>query len=382
MSDTQLATQLCAKHVRHLQPYESARRLFSGGEHWLNANESPFANAYQVDDSSFNRYPECQPAAVIAAYAKYAGVDPELVLASRGADEGIELLIRGFCDAATDYIAVCPPTYGMYAISAHTAQVGVRQAPLRADFSLDMAALADLANSATPPKLVFICSPNNPTGTLIAREDLRQILALFAGVSLVVVDEAYIEFQPSASWAKEIPNHPNLVVLRTLSKGFALAGIRCGFVLAQASILSVLLKVIAPYPVSEPVAQIAAQALAADGIARMQAQVATLQAERSKLAEQCAACFQWQTVGADHGNFLLFRVPEKQPLMAFLVANGMLIRDQSKQINLDNCLRISIGNATENATLIALTKQFYATAAGATPRAPEANAKDTHDCNR
>ena len=362
MSNMRFIEQLCAEHVHDLQPYESARRLFSGGQHWLNANESPFSNEYQLDDSHFNRYPECQPATVINAYAEYAGVPSNSVLVSRGADEGIELLIRGFCDAGEDNIVICPPTYGMYAISANTFKVGVRKAPLNGDFSLDLAALAEIANSAKPPKLVFICSPNNPTGTSVARDDLSQALALFADKSIVVVDEAYIEFNAETSWANEIAQHNNLVVLRTLSKGFALAGIRCGFLLAQPNIIEILMKVIAPYPISEPVAQIAEQALSAQGIARMQAQVAILQEEQEKLAEQCANYSNWEAVGARDANFLLFRVPEKQALMDFLVANGMLIRDQSKQATLDNCLRISIGSAAENAKLIELINQFYQSA--------------------
>ena len=352
--------QLSAAHVRDLVPYESARRLFSGGQYWLNANESPYANDYQVDTAHFNRYPECQPKAVINGYAAYTGLSPENILVSRGADEGIELLIRAFCEPGADSISICPPTYGMYAISAHTFNIEVLKAPTKADFSLDLDALKILAEQATPPKLVFICSPNNPTGNRIAETQLHDVLTLFAGKSLVVVDEAYIEFDIAHSWHSKLSDYPHMVILRTLSKAFALAGLRCGFVLAAEQIIQVLLKVIAPYPLSEPVAQIAAQALAPQAIARMQTQVANLQSEQHTLLQACLALPGWQQIGSHNANFILFRVPQKQAVMDHLVANGMLIRDQSKQYLLDDCLRISIGSTAENQTLLNLLNAFYA----------------------
>ncbi|UAA37743.1 histidinol-phosphate transaminase [Paraneptunicella aestuarii] len=359
-NDNDFINELSAVHVRDLQPYESARRLFSGGQYWLNANESPFANEYQIDSDHFNRYPDCQPPKVISAYAKYAGVDAKSVLVSRGADEGIELLVRAFCNSGTDSILICPPTYGMYAISANTFNVQVQKAPLLDDFSLDLEALTAVANSEKPPKLVFVCSPNNPTGNRVAQSQLQQVLALFAGKSLVVVDEAYIEFDIEHSWASQIQEYNHLVVLRTLSKAFALAGIRCGFLLAQPEIIHVLLKVIAPYPVSDPVAQIAAQALSEEGVQRMKNQVSQLQEQQEVLLKQCQQFPGWQWLGDKCANFLLFRVPEKQAVMDYLVANGVLIRDQSKQVNLQGCLRISIGNEAENAHLLSLIQQFYA----------------------
>jgi len=359
--------QLSAPHVRDLVPYESARRLFSGGQYWLNANESPYANDYHINASHFNRYPECQPQDVIDNYAAYTGVNAENVLVSRGADEGIELLIRAFCEPGNDSITICPPTYGMYAISANTFNVQVCKAPSNADFSLDLPALKNLAEQAQPPKLVFICSPNNPTGNRIAEAQLSEVLAMFAGKSLVVVDEAYIEFgtletntdSRTSSWASKLNDYPHLVVLRTLSKAFALAGLRCGFVLAAPEIIRILLKVIAPYPLPEPVAQIAAQALSPQGIERMQSQVATLQSAQQQLLTACSALPGWQHVGNCTANFILFRVPEKQAVMDYLVANGMLIRDQSKQVQLQDCLRISIGSETENNVLLALLRDFY-----------------------
>ncbi|MFA3793210.1 histidinol-phosphate transaminase [Aliiglaciecola sp. SL4] len=356
-----LVDKLLCDNVKNLKPYESARRLFAAGtgeiqQTWLNANESPFANSYDVDSERFNRYPDCQPTSVINSYAAYSGVAPENTLVSRGADEGIELLIRAFCNPAQDAILICPPTYGMYAISAETFNVDVHKAPLNEDFSLDVPGICAYKDKV---KLVFICSPNNPTGTTVDAQQLQQVVEHFADSALVVVDEAYIEFDWQSSWANKLATYPNLVVLRTLSKAFALAGIRCGFTLAAPAAIQALLKVIAPYPIPEPVAQIASQALSASGILRMQDQVSDLNAQRAILKQQLMTIPHVELVGDDKANFILFRCEQKQQLMQYLVDNHFLIRDQSKQINLQNCLRITVGTAEQNQQLMDLIFSFF-----------------------
>ncbi|MDN4503627.1 histidinol-phosphate transaminase [Alteromonadaceae bacterium BrNp21-10] len=356
-----LIAKLLSPHLKSLQPYESARRLFKGGkaseQAWMNANESPFTNDYSLDCDTLNRYPDCQPPAVISAYAAYSGVTPEQTLVSRGADEGIELLIRAFCEAGQDSVLICPPTYGMYAISAKTFNVGVEQAPLKADFSLDIDAISQYVGKVN---VVFICSPNNPTGTDVGKAQLQQVLELFADSALVVVDEAYIEFTQQQSWAAELASYPNLVILRTLSKAFALAGIRCGFTLAAPEIIQELLKVIAPYPLAEPVIQIAVQALSDEGVKRTQSQVTLLNQQKHWLQQQLGEMPAITLVGDTAANFVLMRLDDKQALMDYLVANGILIRDQSKQLNLANCLRISIGSEQQNLRLLNAIQQFYA----------------------
>ena len=356
-----------AKHVKDLVPYASARRLFAASAQsndsqvpiWLNANEAPTSTQYELDTSLYNRYPDCQPDAVISAYAQYAGVNKDQLLVSRGADEGIELLIRAFCDPVTDSVLICPPTYGMYAISARTCNVGVKSVPLinndLGDFQLDVANIIAASNNV---KLVFICAPNNPTGTLPSRLDIETIIQHYAQTALVVIDEAYIEFtdEPHLSL---LAQYPNVVVLRTLSKAFALAGLRCGFTLAQPDIIHELLKVIAPYPLSAPVADIAAQALSAEGLKRMREQVASILHEQVALVDDLASIGDIELVGAQTGNFILFRTIHKDALMQFLVHHKVFIRDQSKQQQLENCLRISTGNAAENARLLELITQFY-----------------------
>ncbi len=353
---------LVAKHVVNLVPYASARRLFKASEQgaakpvWLNANEAPTGKQYTLDTSLYNRYPDCQPDAVIAGYARYTGLNKEQVLVSRGADEGIELLIRGFCEAGKDNILICPPTYGMYAISARTFDIGVIEIPLINDFQLDVdQVIAQLDNV----KMVFICAPNNPTGTLPARADIEAVIAAAKDRALVVIDEAYVEFaqETALGWLE----HEHVVVLRTLSKAFGLAGLRCGFTLAHPTIIETLLKVIAPYPLAAPVADIAAQALSYGGLAAMRAQVNQILANQKAMLTQLTTLGDIELVGAQHGNFILFRTAYKDGLMAHLVEHKVFIRDQSKQPQLENCLRISTGTQEENAKLLSLIEQFYTT---------------------
>jgi histidinol-phosphate aminotransferase len=362
MSGSDWLSKLTVEHINALTPYESARRLFAGSgadtkQVWLNANESPFAGEYEVDSSVFNRYPDCQPDTVIKGYAKYAGLQAPQTLVTRGADEGIELIIRAFCEANTDSILICPPTYGMYAISAQTFNVGVEKSVLNDDFSLN---LEDIYQHVGKVKAVFICSPNNPTGTSVSKRDIINVLEAFSGKAIVVVDEAYIEFDIEQSQSDLLEKYDNLVILRTLSKAFGLAGLRCGFTLASAEIIQTLLKVIAPYPIPAPVAQIASKALADDGLVKMQSDVLILKNELQALRTALNTIGDITIVGDINANFVLFKTQRKTELMAFLVENKMLIRDQSKQIKLDNCLRISIGSPEQNQQLLALIKAFFA----------------------
>jgi histidinol-phosphate aminotransferase len=354
-----LVDKLLCESLKTLNPYESARRIFAGGdsdsEAWLNANESPFANDFNIDTAHFNRYPDCQPQRVLIPYAEYAGVQTNQLLVSRGADEGIELLIRTFCTPGKDSILICPPTYGMYAISAETCNVGIENVPLMNDFTLNIPAIKSYQGKVN---LVFICSPNNPTGTSVGKEQLKQVLEHFADSALVVVDEAYIEFDADNTWSTELAAYPNLVILRTLSKAFALAGLRCGFTLANSDVIQSIMKVIAPYPVPEPVAQIAALALSPNGLETMAQQVEYLHHQKQWVKQQLIQLPELELVGDDKANFILFRHSQKQALMDFLVANAVLIRDQSKQIHLDNCLRISLGTQQQNEKLLALMASF------------------------
>ena len=352
-----IANKLARKELIDMVPYQSARRLHSSnGEMdskiWLNANEASGSGRYQVNSDNINRYPDFQPENLINAYRDYCGssmdnINANNILATRGADEGIELLIRTFCQAYQDKILICPPTYGMYAISAENHGVDTIKVPLTAELSLDLEALKAQVGQA---KVVFLCSPGNPTGNLLSQAEIKAALALFSDTAIVVVDEAYIEFSPEQSVVDWLKDYPQLVVLRTLSKAFALAGLRCGFTLANQDIITMLSKVIAPYPISAPVADIASAALDEAGLAQMNARVQETKTLRGKLTSWLAQQSWCQQVFASDANFVLFRCENnasKNFIFDQLVAHNILIRDQSKQQSLANCLRISIGSESE-----------------------------------
>ncbi|PDO90116.1 histidinol-phosphate transaminase [Kosakonia pseudosacchari] len=341
--------ELARKNVRELTPYQSARRLGGKGDVWLNANEFPTAVPFELTQQTLNRYPECQPKAVIENYAQYAGVKPEQVLVSRGADEGIELLIRAFCEPGKDAVLFCPPTYGMYSVSAETLGVEYRTVPALADWQLDLQGIADKLDGV---KIIYVCSPNNPTGQIINPQDFRVLLEMTRGKAIVVADEAYIEFCPQATLAGWLSEYPNLVILRTLSKAFALAGLRCGFTLANEDVIALLLKVIAPYPLSTPVADIAAQALSPQGIVAMRERVAQILVERQYLvtALQDIPCV--EQVFDSETNYILVRLTASSAVFKSLWDQGIILRDQNKQPSLSGCLRITIGTRAESQRVI------------------------------
>ncbi|MDE1231837.1 histidinol-phosphate transaminase [Vibrio aestuarianus] len=343
--------KLARKQIQALKPYLSARRIGGTGDVWLNANESPFNNEYKTDFARLNRYSDCQPKAMIDAYAAYAGVKPEQVLTSRGADEGIELLIRAFCEPNEDAILYCPPTYGMYAISSETIGVERKVVPLTDEWQLDLDAItANLDNV----KLVFVCSPNNPTGNLVERNDIISLLEMTKDRAIVVMDEAYIDFCPEASTVDLLAKYPNLAILRTLSKAFALAGLRCGFTLANKELIDVLQKVIAPYPVPVPVAEIAIQALSEAGLARAKFQVLDLNANRAYLQ---AGLYMVPnlTVYEGWGNYLLVKFPDGDALFKAAWEHGIILRNSPIQ----DCVRISVGNREECEKTLAFIRNYY-----------------------
>ncbi|MDO9832122.1 histidinol-phosphate transaminase [Glaesserella parasuis] len=341
-------SQLSRKNLQSLTPYQSARRLGGSGDVWLNANEYALSPNFDLTDRTFNRYPEPQPQAVIEGYATYAGVMPENVLVSRGGDESIELIIRAFCEP-TDCVLYCPPTYGMYSVSAETCGIALKTVPLTADFQLN---LPEIERNLDGVKVVFVCSPNNPTGTLVKRSDLLKLLQITTGKAIVVMDEAYIEFCPQATMVNELPNYPHLAIIRTLSKAFALAGLRCGFTLANAELINVLQKVIAPYPLPVPVADIAAQALSKQGIEQVKQrieEVLTLRADLQKNLENLPLV---EKVFESDGNYLLVKFQDGPKVFKALWDQGIILRDQHKALGLQNCVRITVGTREENARVV------------------------------
>lgn len=347
---------LARANVRALTPYQSARRLGGNGDVWLNANEFPLPVPFELSQQTLNRYPECQPKLVIERYAAYAGLSPEQVIVSRGADEGIELLMRAFCEPGKDAILFCPPTYGMYSVSAETIGIEYRTVAALDDWQLNLPAIAEQLDGV---KVVYMCSPNNPTGNLINQDDIRKLLEMTAGKALLVADEAYIEFCPEATLAGWLQEYPHLVILRTLSKAFALAGLRCGFTLANKPVIDLLMKVIAPYPLATPVADVAGQALSEQGIALMRQHVTELNANRAWLFEQLPQLSVVQQVFPSETNYILARFTDSPKVFKTLWDQGIILRDQNKNPGLAGCLRISIGTREEcerlNAALQALS---------------------------
>jgi len=347
MSQTQVATfdpnTLARPELLTLTPYQSARRIGGRGDIWINANESPFNNS---DLDKVNRYPECQPPELINAYSSYSGVKASNIIASRGADEAIELLIRTFCIPGVDSIACFGPTYGMYSISAATFNVAVTALSLTDNYQLPDAWPTQIGNA----KVVFICNPNNPTGTVLAKDKIEQAIQA-APNSIVVVDEAYIEFCPDYSVADLLDQYPNLVVLRTLSKAFALAGARCGFMLASDAIIDLVMRVIAPYPVPLPVSELAVRALSPAGIDTMRTQVASLIEQGQRLSVALTAY--GATVLPANGNYVLAKFDDVSAAAKRLSDSGVVARAY-KDPRLADAIRFSFTNEQQTNLIIAL----------------------------
>ncbi len=338
-------------NIRTLTPYQSARRLGGNGHVWLNANEYHKSPQFIIEQDTYNRYPEPQPQELLKRYTDYAGVEAENLLVSRGADEGIELIIRAFCEN-DETVLYCPPTYGMYEVSAKTCGIETIKIPLEGEFELDQVAIETAINTQKV-KVIFICSPNNPTGNLIKRSDIFQVLSMAQDKCLVVLDEAYIEFAPEASFINELQNYPHLIILRTLSKAFALAGLRVGFTIAHPKIISILQKVIAPYPIPMVVANIAKQVLNKEGIQAMQARVTDTNQQKTNLALNIKKLVMVEKVYESAGNWLLVKFKDSNYIFDSLWQQGIILRHQTSQPQLENCIRITIGSEEENQALLA-----------------------------
>jgi histidinol-phosphate aminotransferase len=335
---------LVRPEILALAPYSSARKESQGGHIWLDANENP--ETPSAHQPLLNRYPDPQPPALIEKLATLYGVSPAQVLVTRGSDEGIDLLLRTFCRAGQDAILTTPPTYGMYTVAAGIQNARVVTVPLvqAKNFALDTDAV--LAAVAPEVKLVFLCSPNNPTGQLLDRASVLRIVRTLATRAVVVVDEAYVEFSGQPSLAAEIAAHHNLVVLRTLSKAYGLAGARVGATLASPAVIAVLQKVIAPYPVATPVLNAAIAALSTEGLAAARESVRQLAGERQLLLAALPMFSAVKHVWPSDANYLLIQVADSARVMAAGRAQGVIWRDRSKDV--PNTIRITVGTADEN----------------------------------
>lgn len=334
-----------------LEPYASARRSGFDARIRLDANESPW-NAGDDLAAALNRYPEPQPQALRERLAALYATTPRRVWVGRGSDEAIDLLLRAFCRAGRDNVVAATPTFGMYRVGATVQGAQFRALVLYADadFALDTNALLALVDDDT--RLVFVCSPNNPSGTLHhARIDA--LATALADRALLVVDEAYIEFADAPSAVALLDRHANLAVLRTLSKAHGLAGARVGALIAREEIVDLVARIAPPYPLPTPGVAAALAALDAAALARTRERVALLVRERERLREALSALTCVEHVWPSAGNFLLVRCTDARAAFARLLDNSILVRDFSAQPGLAHCLRISIGLPEQNDAVLA-----------------------------
>ena len=336
-----------------LKPYSSARLEAGQAQVMLNANESP-EPAFEGDELALNRYPDPQPAALLEKLAIAYGVTPAQVYVGRGSDEAIDLLTRAFCRAGQDAVLISPPTFGMYAVAAGVQGAAVVSVPLDAsrDFALESEAVIAAART-NPVKLVYVCTPNNPTGGAVPRAEVLRLVEALAGRCLVVVDEAYGEYAEEPSLADALGNHPNLAVLRTLSKAYGLAGARIGVLLAAPEIIGLMRRIMAPYPLPTPSVDAALRAFSTQASAARIARIVRTRAERDRIAAALAALPGVRRVWPSDANFVVFRVDGASAVWRRLADAGVLIRDVSHYLGLSDVLRVSIGLPEENDRFLA-----------------------------
>ena len=342
---------LLRENIKKLVPYSSARSEFKGeASILLDANENAFGSPYK---KNYHRYPDPLQLAVKAKLSKIKGVPAENIFLGNGSDEAIDLLFRSFCVPGVDNVILVSPTYGMYEVSANINDVAVKKVNLTADYQMDLDAIAAAIDAHT--KLIFICSPNNPTGNSLNRQDIETVLVNFDGI--VVVDEAYINFSKQASFTKDLAEFPNLVLLQTLSKAWGLAALRLGMAFASTDIIEVFNKIKPPYNINQVTQDIVLEAL--DNVDQVNAWIKAVVEERELLSERLRALQQVAHVTPSDANFILVKLEEPKALYNFLVSHGIIVRDRSKVELCEGCLRFSIGTAEENAAMLAAIYTFY-----------------------
>ncbi|MGY0559637.1 histidinol-phosphate transaminase [Luteimonas sp. A277] len=341
--------ELVREDLRDFAGYGSARSDRLQGEVWLNANESAWAGAGDPAGTC-RRYPEPQPPELTAALARVYGCAPEQLLVGRGSDEAIDLLVRALCAPGRDAVAVTPPVFGMYAVSARLQGAPLLEVPLvdgEDGFAPDFDALAE-GSIAAGAKLVFLCSPGNPTGNPVSLQAIASLARRLEGRALLVIDEAYGEFSSRPSAISLMASHPNLAVLRTLSKAHALAGARVGAVIAAPELIAVLRRCQAPYPVPAPCVDIALAALTPEALEYTTKHVEMVRSERERLRQALAALPGVRRVYRSEGNFLLVRLADADRAFRALLEAGVVVRDQRAACQLDDALRITVGTPDQN----------------------------------
>ena len=342
---------LLRQNIKNLVPYSSARDEFKGeASIFLDANEnslgSPLTHWY-------NRYPDPLQWKVKEKLSAIKGIAPRHIFLGNGSDECIDIAYRAFCNPGKDNIIICPPTYGMYEVSAHINDVEVRRARLLDNFQLDLIHLENLADEHT--KIIWLCSPNNPTGNALNREDIETVLNNFPG--LVVIDEAYINFSRHRSFIPALQDYPNLIVMQTLSKAWGLAGLRLGMAFASEAIIEVYNRVKPPYNINQSTQELVVKAL--DEVGQVNDMIKWIVQMREELAAALTKMPGVQKVYPSDANFLLVKVADPKMTYQHLLQKGIVVRDRSRVELCEGCLRITVGTQKENADLIKNLETFF-----------------------
>lgn len=340
---------LVRENVKQLKPYSSARDEFEDFDTmdmiFLDANENPFENGV-------NRYPDPQQMSVKRILAKQRNVKTNQILLGNGSDEVLDLLFRAFCEPKKDNVITLPPTYGMYGVLANINAVENKEVLLSEDFQPQIEKIMEAIDSAT--KIIFLCSPNNPTGNSFLDESVVYLLKNFNG--LVVIDEAYIDFSKKDSWINELDEYPNLVITQTLSKAYGLAGIRLGICYASTAVIMVLNKIKPPYNVNELTQKKALQRL--DNSEQIKSEISSIIIQREELLKVLLNMNFVEKIYPTEANFILIKVDDANKRYDELIAKGIVIRNRTTQPLCDNCLRFTVGTEQENMKLIEVLKQL------------------------
>lgn len=340
---------LVRENVKQMKPYSSARDEFEDFDTadmiFLDANENPFENGV-------NRYPDPQQISVKEVLAKQRNVKTNQILLGNGSDEVLDLLFRAFCEPKMDNVITLPPTYGMYGVLANINAVENKEVLLSQDFQPQIEKIMEAVDENT--KIIFLCSPNNPTGNSFSDESVAYLLQNFKG--LVVIDEAYIDFSKKDSWINELDEYPNLVITQTLSKAYGLAGIRLGICYASAEVISVLNKIKPPYNVNELTQKRALERL--DNPEKIKSEIDSIIMQREELLKVLLYVKFIDKIYPTEANFILVKVDDANKRYDELIAKGIVIRNRTTQPLCDNCLRFTVGTEQENMKLIEVLKQL------------------------
>ena len=335
---------LIRQNIKSLKPYSSARSEFSGAAKvFLDANENSFGSPLT---KWYNRYPDPLQWDVKKKLSAIKNIEAEKIVLGNGSDECIDLLIRAFCEPKHDNIIICPPTYGMYEVYAHINDVQVKEVALTTAYQLHLEAVEQAIDAHT--KIIFFCSPNNPTGNSLERADIEMVLNNFDG--LVVVDEAYINYSRQRSFIADMKEYPNLVVMQTLSKAWGLAALRLGMLFASTDIVAVLNSIKPPYNISGAAQELVLTAL--DNLSEVNAMIKETIAERSHLIKALQALPAVEKVYPTDANFVLVKMADATGIYHFLKAQGIIVRNRSNVLLCDDSLRITVGTPQQNVQLI------------------------------